>query len=158
MVRHVPLPVLWHMVALPSHIGGVEVTEGTPTVPVLVALGTAVVGGAVVRVGDGGCTVADGLGQAPPPPGRPVMVRVYAGHPALAVTSLTTTAKADPAGTLNEYVSVGLGLLPLSPTQLVHMLAGLKVGTYAPTKMKLVAVHAVFTFTVTQIADPLELV
>jgi hypothetical protein len=116
MVLQVPLPVLWHMVVLPWHGGTVEVGPAVTTrVAVPVAAGAVEVrvadaatvvavpvGGAVVRVGDGCCTVADGLGQAPPPPGSPVMVSVYAGHPAFAVTSLTTIENVALAGTLNE--------------------------------------------------------
>jgi hypothetical protein len=37
MVRHVPLPVLWHMVALPWHGGTVDVGTAVPAVPVRVA-------------------------------------------------------------------------------------------------------------------------
>ena len=96
-------------------------------VTVAMAVRVVVTADVLVRVAAAGVPV----GQLPP--GRPVIVRVYAEQPAFAVTSCTFTTKVALAGTLNENAPVGLGLEPRSATQFWHMFAGSKLVRYAPT-------------------------
>ena len=68
-----------------------------------------------------------------------------------------TLTNVPPAGTVNDHVPVGFGLLPISAAQFWHIFAGLKLPRYDPPKMKFVPVQAVLMVAVTHIGAPVVL-